>query len=60
MSLRLACLAVLRVFSWLPLLARSERAKDAAILILRRRIAVLSARPGVSRLSAPVTTGWAR
>jgi hypothetical protein len=32
MSLRLAYLAVLRVFGWLALLARSDRDKDAEIL----------------------------
>jgi putative transposase len=41
MPLRLAYLAVLRVFSWLALLARSDRAKDAEILILRHQVAVL-------------------
>jgi putative transposase len=40
-SLRLAYLAVLRVFGWLALLARSDRAKDAEILILRHQVAVL-------------------
>ena len=35
MSLRFAYLAVLRMFGWLALLARSDRAKDAEILILR-------------------------
>jgi hypothetical protein len=34
-SLRFAYLAVLRVFAWLALLARSDQAKDAEILILR-------------------------
>jgi hypothetical protein len=34
-TLRFAYLAVLRVFSWLALLARSDRTKDAEILILR-------------------------
>jgi putative transposase len=34
-SLRFAYLAVLRVFGWLALLARSDQAKDAEILILR-------------------------
>ncbi len=35
MSLRFAYLAVLRLFGWLDLLARSDRANDAEILILR-------------------------
>jgi hypothetical protein len=35
MTLRFVYLAVLRVFGWLALLARSDRAKDAEILILR-------------------------
>jgi hypothetical protein len=30
-------LAVLRMFGWLALLARSDRAKDAEILILRTK-----------------------
>jgi hypothetical protein len=34
-SLRFVYLAVLRVFGWLALLARSDHAKDAEILILR-------------------------
>jgi len=41
MSLRFAYLAVLRMFSWLALLARSDRAKDAEILLLRHQVAVL-------------------
>ena len=32
---------MLRVFGWLALLARSDRAKDAEILILRHQVAVL-------------------
>jgi hypothetical protein len=36
----LAYLAVLRVFGWLALLARSDRAKDAEILILHHQVAV--------------------
>jgi hypothetical protein len=40
-SLRLVCLAVLRVFGWLALIACSDRAEDAGILILRHRVAVL-------------------
>ena len=41
MSLRFAYLAALRVFGWLALLARSDCAKDAEILILRNQVAVL-------------------
>ena len=41
MSLWVAYLAVLRVFGWLALLAHSDRAKDAEILILRHQLAVL-------------------
>jgi putative transposase len=40
-SLRLTYFAVLRVSDWLDLLARSERAKDAEILIVRHQAAVL-------------------
>jgi len=40
-SLRFAYLALLHVFGWLALLARSDRAKDAEILILRQQVAVL-------------------
>ena len=39
--MRFAYLAVLRFFGWLALLARSDRAKDAEILILRHQVAVL-------------------
>ena len=48
-TLRLAYLAVLRVFGWL---ARSDRAKDAEILLLRHQIAVLQRQPcGVPKRS---------
>jgi putative transposase len=40
-SLRFAYLAVLRIFGWLALLARSDLAKDAEILLLRQQVAVL-------------------
>ena len=50
-SLRLADLAVLRVFGWLVLLARSDRAKDAEILILRDQVAVLQRQAKALRLS---------
>jgi hypothetical protein len=43
-SMRFAYLAVLRVFGWLALLARSDRAKDAEILILRHQVAGEQAR----------------
>ena len=51
MTLRFAYLAVLRVFSWLTLLARSDRAKDTEILLLRHEVAVLQRNAGVQRLS---------
>ena len=51
MSLRLTYLAVLRVFGWLALLARSDRAKDAGILILRHQVAVLQRQVKTPRLS---------
>lgn len=55
MPLRFAYLAVLRVFGWLALFARSDRAKDAEILILRHPVAVLQRQvknvgcPGLAR-----------
>ena len=51
MSLRFAYLAGLRVFGWLALLARSDRAKDAEILILRHQVAVLQRQAGTPKLS---------
>src|SRR5260221_8901408 len=49
--LRFAYMAVLRVFGWLALLARSHRAKDAEILILRHQAAVLQRQVKTPRLS---------
>ena len=51
MSLRVAYLAVLRVSGWLALLARSDRAEDAEILILRHQLAVLQRHARAPRLS---------
>ena len=51
MSIRFAYLAVLRVFGWLALLARSDRAKDAEILILRHQVGVLHRQVKTPRLS---------
>jgi len=42
---------VLRLFGWLALLARSDRAKDAEILILRHQVAVLQRQVKTPRLS---------
>ena len=42
---------MLRVFGWLALLARSDCAKDAGILLLRRQVAVLQRNAGTPRLS---------
>ena len=43
---------VLRVFGWLALLARSDRAKDTEILILRHQVAVLQRQVKTPRLSS--------
>ena len=41
MALGLVYLMLVRVLSWLALLARSDTAKDAEILTLRHEVAVL-------------------
>lgn len=48
---RFASLAALRVFGWLGLFARSDRAKDTEILILRHQVAVLKRQVKTPRLS---------
>jgi hypothetical protein len=49
--MRFAYLVVRRVFGWLALPARSDPAKDAEILILRHRVAVLQRQVKSPRLS---------
>jgi putative transposase len=61
--MRFAYLAVLRIFGWLALLARSDRAKDAEILILRHQAAVLQRQvktPGLSWAGRAVLAALAR
>jgi putative transposase len=50
-SLRFAYLAVLQIFGWLALLVRSDRAKDAEILILRHQVALLQRQVKSPKLS---------
>jgi hypothetical protein len=45
-------MAVLRVFGWLALVARLDRAKDAEILLLRHQLSVLQRKAGAPRLSS--------
>jgi putative transposase len=62
-SLRTAYLAVLRVFGWLALLARSDRAKDAEILLVRHQVAILQGQvksPKLSRADRAVLSALAR
>ena len=49
--MRFAYLAVLRVFGWLVLLAGSDGAKDAEILILRHQVALLQRQVRTPKLS---------
>jgi hypothetical protein len=59
-SLRFAHRAVLQVFGWLASLARSDNAKDAEILILRRQVAVLQRQVKVPRLPWADWAAWPR
>src|SRR3954468_2767721 len=63
MALRLAYLILVRVLSWLALLARSDTAKDAEILTLRHEVAVLrrtNPRPKMSWLDRAVLSALSR
>jgi putative transposase len=62
-SLRFVYFAALRVFGWLALLARSDRAKDVEILIFRHQVAVLQRQvktPGLSWADRAVLAALAR
>jgi len=63
-AFRLAYLALVRVLSWLALLARSDIAKDLEILVLRHEVAVLRQRnpqkigePPRFRIPDPIRSG---
>ena len=63
MAFRLAYLVLVRVLSWLALLARSNAAKDLEILTLRHEVAVLrrtNSRPPLSWLDRAVLSALGR
>jgi len=62
-AFRLVYLVLVRVLSWLALLARSDAAKDAEILILRHEVAVLrrtNARPTLTWLDRAMLSALSR
>ena len=63
MAFRLAYLMLVRVLSWLAVLARSDAAKDVEILILRHEVAVLrrtNARPALTWLDRAVLSALSK
>ena len=63
MAFRLAYLMLVRVLSWLALLARSDAAKDVEILMLRHEVAVLrrtNPRPTLTWLDRAVLSALSR
>jgi hypothetical protein len=59
--IRLFYMFMVRVFGWLALLASSDAAKDAEILVLRHELAVCSVRlpaRGRTGLTGPCSPPW--